>query len=305
MGAFAADRNGSPSAQSQKPGEASSRCGPSRTAATRTREAGAVVGLDGEPAQGALPERRLEARARRLLEEAADRLLLVHAEHGIVVAAHAGVGEIGGAAGQDAVVGGRHVGVGADDEARPAVEMVAERLLLARRLRVDVDHDGVGDLAQRAGLELPVGGGEGIVEGVHEDAADQVDDQDAAARMGLDQAGAAARRAGRIVGRAEQLGLALDEDERLALVPGVVAEGDRVGAGGEDLVADRLRDAEAAGGVLAVDDDAVEPPALAQGGQALGYGAAAGPADDVAEEEEAHEAAQLGDGRMRFRLRSR
>ena len=107
-------------------------------------------------------------------------------------------------------------------------------------------------------------GREGIVEGVHEEAAHHVDDQDAAARMGLDQVGAAPGRAGRIVRRPQQPGLALDEDERLALVPGMVAERDRVGAGGEDLVADRLRDAEAAGGVLAVDDDAVEAPALAQ-----------------------------------------
>ena len=56
----------------------------------------------------------------------------------------------------------------------------------------------------------------------------------------------------------------------------------------QDLVADRLGDAEAAGRVLAVDDDAIEPPALAQGGQALGDRVAARPADDVAEEEEAH-----------------
>ena len=72
-------------------------------------------------------------------------------------------------------------------------------------------------------------------------------------------------RAGRKVHRAQQPRLALDEDERLALVPGMVAEGDGIGAGGQELVADRLGDAEAAGGVLAVDDDAIEPPALAQG----------------------------------------
>ena len=93
-----------------------------------------------------------------------------------------------------------------------------------------------------------------------------------------------------------QARLALDEDKRLALVEGVVAEGHDVGAGEQDLVADRLRDAEAAGRVLAVDDDEIEPPALAQGRQALDDRVAARPADDVAEEEEAHRSKCSRDG---------
>ena len=75
---------------------------------------------------------------------------------------------------------------------------------------------------------------------------------------------AAARRARGIIGGADQARLALDEDQRLLLIEGVIAERDRVGAGGEKIVADRLGDAEAAGGVLAVDDDEIEPPARAQ-----------------------------------------
>ena len=91
---------------------------------------------------------------------------------------------------------------------------------------------------------------------------------------------------GGVVHRAQQPRLALDEDQGLALVPGVVAERDRIGAGIQQIVADRLGDAEAAGGVLAVDDDAIELPALAQAGQALDHRVAAGPPDDVAEERE-------------------
>ena len=94
---------------------------------------------------------------------------------------------------------------------------------------------------------------------------------------GLDQRRAAPRRAGRIIGGADQARLALDEHQRLALVEGVIAERDRVGAGGEKFLADRLGDAEAAGGVLAVDDDEIEPPALAQRRQ-LGRAAPRGPA---------------------------
>ena len=72
--------------------------------------------------------------------------------------------------------------------------------------------------------------------------------------------GAAARRAGRIVDRPDQARRALDEDQRLLLVPGMIAERDGVGAGVEQFAIDRLGDAEAAGGVLAVDDDEIELP---------------------------------------------
>ena len=166
--------------------------------------------------------------------------------------------------------------------------MVGERLLLACRLGVDVDEDRVDDLAQRRCFERTVGDREGIVERVHVQPAHEVDDEDAGAAPGLDHGGAAAGRAGREVRRAHEPRLALDEDERLALIPGMIAERHGVGAGHQDLVADRLGDAEAAGGVLAVDDDAIEPPALAQRRQPRRDGAAPGPSDDIAEEEEAH-----------------
>ena len=58
--------------------------------------------------------------------------------------------------------------------------------------------------------------------------------------------------------------MALDEDERLALVEHVVARGHHVGAGVEQLDQDLLRDAEAACGVLAVHHHEIEAIALAQ-----------------------------------------
>ena len=98
----------------------------------------------------------------------------------------------------------------------------------------------------------------GIVERRHEDAADGVDDQRALAVLGIDQRRAAARRALWKIRRPDQLRRALDEHQRLALIPGVVAERDRIGAGVEEFLIDRLGDAEAAGGVLAIDDDEIE-----------------------------------------------
>ena len=89
-----------------------------------------------------------------------------------VIAGHAGIGHVGGAAGQDLVIGGRHMGVGADHEAGAAVAEEADALLLAGRLAVEIHHDGIRRLAQRTGFEFAVERGEGIVERRHEDAAD-------------------------------------------------------------------------------------------------------------------------------------
>ena len=132
------------------------------------------------------------------------RLILGHADHGIVVAGHADVAHEGGAAGKHAQVRGRAMGMGADHEADAAVAEIAHRLLLARRLGVQVDEDGVGARAQRTGSDFAIDGGERIVERIHEDAAHGVDHQDPRAVLGLDQRRAAARRAGGIVDRPHQ-----------------------------------------------------------------------------------------------------
>ena len=161
------------------------------------------------------------------------------------------------------------MGVGADHEARAAVAEMAERLLLAGRLGMDVDDDGVGGFAQRARHQLAVDGGERIVERVHEDAAHGIDHQHARAVLGLDHGRAAARRAGRIIDRPDQLRRALDENQRLLLVPGMIAERDGIGAGLDQLAIDRFGNAETAGRVLAIDHDQIELPFLDQAGQAL------------------------------------
>ena len=64
----------------------------------------------------------------------------------------------------------------------------------------------------------------------------------------------------------------------------MIAERDRVGAGVEKFVVDRLGDAETAGGVLAVDDDEIELPVADQARQAFRDRGAAGAADDIADE---------------------
>ena len=73
---------------------------------------------------------------------------------------------------------------------------------------------------------------------------------------------------GKLIGL-QQAVMALDEDERLALVPDMIAGGHHIGAGVEKLGQDLLRDAEAAGGVLAIDHDEIGAIALAQSRQFL------------------------------------
>ena len=66
----------------------------------------------------------------------------------------------------------------------------------------------------------------------------------------------------------------------------MIAERHRVGARGEEVLEDRLREAEAARRVLAVDDDEIEFPAIAQQRNLLDERGAPGPPDNVANEQE-------------------
>ncbi len=154
---------------------------------------------------------------------------------------------------------------------------------------MEVDHNRVGAGLQPARLELALDRAERIVEIGHEHAPLRVDHQHIGAGLGLEQTGAFARRAGRKIDGPQQAVLALDEHQSLALVEHVVASGHHVGAGVEQLGQDRLGDAEAAGGVLAVDHHEVEGVALAQARQLLDDRLAPGPADHIAEKQNTHD----------------
>ena len=99
---------------------------------------------------------------------------------------------------------------------------------------------------------------------------------------------AAPRRARRIVERADQIGRALDEHQRLPLIPGVIAERDGVRTPLDQVPVDGLGDAEPAGGVLAVDDHAVELPVGDEAGQPLVNDHAPAAPDNVSNEKDAH-----------------
>src|SRR5499427_10818057 len=186
------------------------------------------------------------------------------------------------------MVGSRHMSMGAYYEAHLAIEKVPHRLLLARGFRVEVDDNGVGYRLERAGGDFTLQCCKRIVERIHEDAAHSVDDKYAGAVAGIDQCGAASRRSFRIVDRADEPWRAFDEDQSVLLIPGMIAERDRIRAGRNEVVINRLCDSKTAGGILAVDDDEIELPAQHHRRQTLRHGAAPATSDDVTDEKDAH-----------------
>ena len=92
---------------------------------------------------------------------------------------------------------------------------------------------------------------------------------------------------GKFSGRSRRGVSAMIRDDFLA-VPGVVAQRDHVGAGGEQRARHFGRQAEAVRGVLGIHHREVDAQARAQVGQRGGDGFAAGAADHVAQEQDTH-----------------
>ena len=102
------------------------------------RQTGRVVGLDRDRAQRRRPVRRLELARRNAPQEPRQRLVLSHADAGIVIASHADISDVGCAPGQDAQVRRRHMRMRADYEACSTVAEITHRLLFARRFAVKI-----------------------------------------------------------------------------------------------------------------------------------------------------------------------
>src|SRR5262249_52987159 len=148
--------------------------------------------------------------------------------------------------------------------------------------------DGVGGGGQTLRRQFALDRGEGIVQRIHEQPAHHVDDEDLTAADRRIEAGAAAGSASGEIARPQQARMAIDEADGLALAPDMVARADDVDAGGVELVADLLGDAESGGGVLAVDDDEIELELAPQARHMLQHDVSTGSPDDIAAEEKAH-----------------
>jgi len=174
--------------------------------------------------------------------------------------------------------------VRAHDGRHTPVQVPAHRDLLRGCLGVHVEQDVVHP------AELPEGDldlREGRATGFQIEVSAEVHDTQANA-VPLDHADPAAGLAAQVIGRAHYAALILEIWVDLAAVVCVVAECDRIDARAEELVGNLRRDAQPAGGVLAVDDDERRAVALAQHGQAVEQGAAAEASDEVPHEQDAH-----------------
>ena len=133
------------------------------------------------------------------------------ADDGVVRAGHAYVGLVGGAVGEDALVGGGDVGVRADDGGEASVEIPTEGYFFAAGFAMEVEEDDFGGgLAGDLGEEL-VGFAEGVVAGGHEDSALEVHDGVGLAGGEFALVEAEARSADGVVGGAEDTAAALCE----------------------------------------------------------------------------------------------
>src|SRR5690606_20335871 len=152
-----------------------------------------------------------------------------------------------------------------------------------------VDHDCVNRFAERAGRKFPLSRMEGIVEvGLHEHAAHDVGHKHpGAVSRQVDAAASPGRTLGEVCGAQEPV-LARGEAQRLSLVPDMVPSGDSIVTGIDRVPEYLLGNAEAAGGVLAIDDDEIEPVVGNQAGKALTNGRSPRAAHHVAQKEKSH-----------------
>jgi hypothetical protein len=136
------------------------------------------------------------------------------------------------------------VGVRSHDQAGPSVAEMTGRVLFSSGFAVEVDDYGVGIVTEAVAIELGANPAERIFGGFHEQPSERIDDEGSLARFGIDPCRALAGRAGQVIDRAYQSGSAVDKREGFPPVPGMIAQRDRIGAGLDDLVVVRPRDAK-------------------------------------------------------------
>src|SRR5690606_2070843 len=136
--------------------------------------------------------------------------------------AHADVGDVGRAAGEDTFVGGLDVGMGADDGGAAAVEVPAHGDLFGGGLGVHIHQDTRGLAPQ--GVHFAGGGLKRAVEGFEGDASLKIHGAKSASRRGGEDYAAATRGLLGIVGGADEVRQPVDRRGELFLAPGVVAQ---------------------------------------------------------------------------------
>ena len=189
---------------------------------------------------------------RHLRQKLLDDDVFVDADDAIVRTRHAAIRLIGGAAGQDARIGGRDMGVSADHGRNASIEMPAHGDFFARQLGVKIDETYL-DFGTQLGKES-VGFAKRAIDGCHVGAPLQIDNRAVDSVSRLDDNDAGTRQLRRVIGWTQQARLAREVVINFALVPDMIAAGEHVDAEAEQIVGQLRRDAEAAGGVFAIGD---------------------------------------------------
>src|SRR5277367_543400 len=220
------------------------------------------------------------------IEEALHDGFFLHADDGIVGAGHAYVGDIGSAAGENAIIGGGDVGVRAQDGGDFAVEMPAHGLFFGSGFGVHVhdDHLHIG----RERSELAFGGAKGIFQRRHEGAALQIHYRVGDAIFSLADEMAFARGADGKIRGADQPRLVREKIENLLAVPDVIAAGDDFRSGREYLFGEARSDAETGCSLFAVGDAQVYGALRDDIREAVMDDFASGRADNISDKENLH-----------------
>src|SRR5262249_21186177 len=132
------------------------------------------------------------------------------------------------------------------------------------------------------------GAGERIFQVRHEHATLQIEYSNGRFAGNSPDKAAVTGRISRIIQRANESRLAIQQFEHFLLVPEMIAGSDHIDAGGKNLGGSVECDARAAGGIFAVGNNEIEVVLLAQFRHGFGHGAATWLAHDVANEKNLH-----------------
>ncbi len=192
--------------------------------------------------------------------------------------------------GEDPLIGGLHMGVGPYQGRDLPIEVEAQGLLLFGILRMEVNQDERGLLAQFLHMLHP--DPERAVDGRHLHASLQVEDSHLGP-LDVHHHRPMPRSLGRIVGRTQEALLAIEVATQVILLPDVVPTGDDIDSKGKELFHKGGRKAKAIGSILAIDDDHIGTIVLDQRAKSHKKRPASGLSADIPEQQ----------GYKRFRIR--
>jgi len=223
-----------------------------------------------------------EAGGHGIVEKVFQDAVLFHADDRIVRAGHADVGDVGGPGGQHAEISRWDVRVRANHSGYLAIQVPAHGDFFRCGLGVHVDEDYFH--LGRDVRELARGHAKRVLNRRHVGAALKIQHGVAHAILcGSDVQAFAWRAFGKIRGPQQPRlrGKVLDDFPSL---PDVVPAGQDIGPGGEKILRDPRRDAEAWRGVFAIDDAEIDLALREDIREPVVNDLAAGRADDVADE---------------------